>query len=173
LAVRDYACTLLVTVIEPQCATFLQIGDGAIVISLPLEPDEYHWVFWPERGEYANQTCFVTDENAGCHLQFDSRNVEIDEVALFSDGVQSLALHYESRTAYAPFFHSFFAPVRAEPPGKSDALCMALDAFLNSPRVNARTDDDKTLVISTRRQKVGSTAVTPEPTAEVGNCEGL
>jgi hypothetical protein len=151
LSVRDFACTLLVTVIESQYAAFLQIGDGAIVVSTPLEPDEYHWVFWPERGEYANQTCFVTDEDAAHHLQFDSCNMEIDEVALFSDGVQSLALHYESRTAYAPFFHSFFVPVRAEPPGKSDTLCTALDAFLNSPRVIARTDDDKTLVISTRR----------------------
>jgi hypothetical protein len=35
-----------------------------------------------------------------------------DEVAMFSDGLQRLALVYESRTAYTPFFEPMFSVLR-------------------------------------------------------------
>ena len=47
---QDFACTLLAAVVGPDCAAFLQIGDGAIVISSPEDPDFYGWVFWPQQG---------------------------------------------------------------------------------------------------------------------------
>jgi hypothetical protein len=162
LSVREYACTLLAAVIEPNQEAFLQIGDGAIVLSSRGEKDEYNWVFWPERGEYANQTHFVTDENAKEHLQLDVSSTGIDEIALFTDGIQSLALHYASQTAYAPFFQSLFVPIRDEFPGISERLSIALANLLDSPKVNTRTDDDKTIVIATRCNKVIPLVVMPE-----------
>ncbi len=76
---------------------------------------------------------------------------EIEEIALFSDGLQMAALHYPSRTAHSPFFRSFLEPLRAEPFGRSERLSSALARFLGTPEVNARTDDDKSLIIATRR----------------------
>jgi hypothetical protein len=46
--------------------------------------------------------------------------------------------------------------VRAAPAGRSDRLSAALAAFLASPRINQRTDDDKTLILATRRGPVGA-----------------
>jgi serine/threonine protein phosphatase PrpC len=40
---RDYACTLLAAIVSEDAAAFLQIGDGAIVISHG-EEDGWSWV---------------------------------------------------------------------------------------------------------------------------------
>lgn len=148
---RDLACTLLLAVVGPDAAVFAQIGDGAIVVDAP-EPVGYAPACWPQAGEYANMTYFATEPDA--LPRFDVVFVEdrpIDEVALFTDGLQGLALRFEARAAHAPFFRPMFAQLRAQPPGDAGALAAGLRAFLDSPRINARTDDDKTLVLATRR----------------------
>ena len=65
LSLRDYACTLLVAIVEEAQAVMLQIGDGAIVYATPDAPDDYATIFWPQKGEYENQTYFATDALAG------------------------------------------------------------------------------------------------------------
>lgn len=72
-------------------------------------------------------------------------------MALFSDGLQGLAVNFAERAPHDGFFRPLFSAVRAEPPGHSRELSDRLQRFLDSPRVNARTDDDKTLVLATRR----------------------
>jgi hypothetical protein len=73
LVPRDFACAGLAAVVGVDCAAFVQIGDGAIVVSLGSVPDACAWVFRPQRGEYENTTRFATDavaleeaEAAGC-----------------------------------------------------------------------------------------------------------
>src|SRR2546426_4506619 len=66
LTPRDFACTLLGAVVGTRAAAFFQIGDGAIVIG---DSNGFHPVFWPDAGEYANMTYFVTDEDALVHLR--------------------------------------------------------------------------------------------------------
>ncbi|MFN8542148.1 MAG: PP2C family serine/threonine-protein phosphatase [Thermomicrobiales bacterium] len=160
-APRDYACTLLAAVVGDDSAAYCQIGDGAIVVAAPDDPEDYGWVFWPQQGEYENTTHFATDPAATNLIAVEQADLPVDEVALFSDGLQRLALHYEGRTAHAPFFRPMFAPVRAADPGRADALSAQLATFLASPPVNARTDDDKTLILATRR----STAPVETPPA--------
>ena len=145
---RDYACTLLAAVLSPSWSLFFQIGDGAIVAAVR---DVQGVVFWPDSGLYANMTYFVTDEDALEHLQTASMISNIDEVALFSDGLQRLALTFEHQVPHAPFFDPMLKVLRTCSPSSCDALEGPLIQFLNSPRVNARTDDDKTLVLATRR----------------------
>jgi len=148
---REFACTLLAAVVEPERSAFLQIGDGAIVVSPEDDPDEYAWVFWPQRGEYANYTRFITDDDALDQIGVDVVDGAVYEVALFTDGLQPLALHYASQTAHAPLFRTLFGPLRSEGPGPCGGLSSSLTAFLSSDRVNERTDDDKSLVLATRR----------------------
>jgi len=150
---RDFACTLLGAVVGTKAAAFFQVGDGAIVIR---DGDSFHPVFWPDAGEYANMTYFVTDEDALVHLRrkiwLSSRESSLPgEVAMFSDGLQRLALVYESRTAYKPFFEPMFGTLRKVNPAACDMLSDQLALFLGNPKVNERTDDDKTLVLATRR----------------------
>ena len=62
-APRDLACTLLAVIVAPIGGGALQIGDGVIVIG--DQPLSWRWVFWPQKGEYANTTFFLSDELAG------------------------------------------------------------------------------------------------------------
>ncbi len=149
---RAYASTLVGAVVGSQLAVFFQIGDGAIVVSAPEEGyDGYGWIFWPGGGEYENTTFFVTDAEFLNHLEWTLIERPFDEVALFSDGLQRLALHFQTRTAYAPFFRSKLAPIAAAADVPAEALSAELARFLASPVVEARTDDDKTLILATRR----------------------
>ena len=146
-AIREYACTLLGAVIAAKRAIFFQIGDGAIVVTKEATPSV---VFWPEAGLYANMTDFVTDADAFQHLQVYVTNDRINELALFSDGLQRLALDFGQHLPYSPFFAPMFTILRAQTTEKCAALDHELAAFLNSEAINTRTDDDKALVLASR-----------------------
>lgn len=169
LTPRDFACTALVAIAGADRTAFMQIGDGVIVVSRREEPDEYVWVFWPQRGEYANMTYFVTGSDAAEHLEFAIVEGRIDEVALLTDGLQPLALHYQSQTAHIPFFRPLFAEVQSAHEGFSPTLSASLAAFLQSPGVKARVDDDKTLVIATRRQVTQQPHVTNDSSSDANH----
>lgn len=148
---RDLACTFLGTVIGPSAVVCVQIGDGAIVLG---DADSYRPVFWPQSGEYANTTYFLTDDFALDRLQFSRMDGPIDDVALLSDGLQMLALTYATQEVHVPFFRPLFQRLSDLPPGEADSLKDQLVAWLESPSINARTDDDKTLVLATRRSSL-------------------
>lgn len=147
LKVREFACTLIVALIGATTSIFFQIGDGAIVIG---QDGEYRPVFWPQNGEYANSTYFVTDDTAPDNLLFQKLET-VNEVAVFTDGLQGLALKFDTKSAHNPFFIPFFTRLRSEPAGECEVLSPLLQEFLISPAVNDRTDDDKTLLLATRR----------------------
>jgi hypothetical protein len=174
---REFACTLLGAVVGSATAAFFQVGDGAIVISShPGEKteeteDEYRWVFWPATGEYENTTFFATQPNAAEHLQHTYVENPIDEVALFSDGLQRLVLDFRNRTAPAPFFRSMLSWVRAAGDEELPLLSARLTGHLSSPLVNDRTDDDKTLILATRRPPPPPQA--PQPDDVEAEADGL
>lgn len=146
---RDFACTILGLIIDETNAVCFQVGDGVIVLA-DSEERVYGHVFWPDRGEYANTTHFVTEDDAREHLQFESIKRRIVEAALLTDGLQNIALNYQQRTAHDPFFKGLFAPLRTAEEGCSLELSRSLASFLASARVNDKTDDDKTLVLAAR-----------------------
>ena len=148
---RDFACTLLACFVGRERSAFLQVGDGAIVISRREAPKEYDYVFWPQQGELANETVFATGSHAEDDLMFHVHDGPVDEVALFSDGLQNLILDYENKRAHAKFFEPMFRSVRTAPSGYSRRLSTALSEYLASPEILERTDDDKTLILATRR----------------------
>lgn len=150
-AVPDYACTLLAALIGPDCAVYFQLGDGAIVAATREAEDSYTIVCWPQQGEYANTTNFLTAADAKEKCFATLQNQAVDEVALFTDGIQNLVLDYRTKTAHSPFFTPLFAWVRSRPAGFSEELSQALAVYLNSAKMNARTDDDKTLILATRK----------------------
>jgi hypothetical protein len=144
--VREYAATLLACVASDNHTICLQLGDGGIVVRAPGE--EFVVAIWPENGEYANQTYFVTDDDAIDRLAI-ARFGRVDDVVVFSDGISRLALDHATRTAFAPFFEPLTRTVRHSDRSRAQ-LCADLDAYLGSDAINARTDDDKALAIATR-----------------------
>lgn len=153
LPIRALACTLLGAALTTDRALFLQIGDGAIVIGTG---DGYRPVFWPQGGEYPNETHFVTDPNAAARLECCLLTEPVREVALLTDGLQALALHYHSRQAHLPFFRPLFQRLHDYPASRDPAeLMAALERFLASPAINQRTHDDKTLILAVRHDDAG------------------
>ena len=150
VAPRQLACTLLVVIAAPVVGAALQIGDGVIVVRNSTE--SWRWMFWPQKGEYANATYFLTDDSALTEAQVAALPNDVQDIALTTDGLEGLALHYASRSAHEPFFRTAFASVHAaEGEGELAALSTALSDFLRSPTVRSRTDDDTSLILATRR----------------------
>jgi hypothetical protein len=148
---RDYACTLLAAVCGERATAFLQIGDGAIVISDGWTTTWRH-VFWPQHGEFANTTNFVTSEDALEVMEFHAARDPVAEIALFSDGLENLLLRKADKSVHAPFFDSMFPSVRrSTATGEDPELSRALAVYLSTPAINERTNDDKTLILATRR----------------------
>ncbi len=144
---RELACTVLLCVIGPTTATFAQLGDGAIVVR---GDEDMRTVFWPEPSEYANATDFLTEDRFRETMQFATLSESICELAVLTDGLQRLALDFTTRQPYRAFFQTFFERLRSET--DPTTLVEPFREFLDSPRVNDRTDDDKTLVFAIRQQ---------------------
>jgi hypothetical protein len=145
--VRQLACTFLAALVSNGNAIFIQVGDGAIVIR---RDDEYAPVFWPQSGEFAGTTNFITDEDMGECLEFQWSENRVDELAMFSDGLERLVLTFADRAVHRPFLEPLFLTLRQSTNGEE--LFVPLRTFLSSPKVNERTDDDKTLILATRIQ---------------------
>ncbi len=143
---RELACTALLAVVGPTSAVVTQIGDGAIVLG---DGGGQRVVFWPDPAEYANATDFLSEERFADALRFEAVAGPVAELAVLTDGLQRLALDFAARTPHAPFFRPLFDQLRLAP--DPDALAEPFRGFLDSPQVNARTDDDKTLVLAVRR----------------------
>lgn len=145
---RQFAATLASALITPDEILTIQIGDSAIV---GRKENAWDVLCWPENGEYASTTYFVTDE-LGPRLNITRAPREHDAFALFSDGVGDLALSHSQQAAHPQFFDPMLRPVDdAHGHGRLPELSAMLKAYLASPAVCERTDDDKTLVLISGR----------------------
>lgn len=147
LSPRDFACTFLGVLTCSFGTLALQLGDGGIVLDFGnglVVPTI------PMNGEYANMTHFVTDEDAMDRLQAIVFPEGACKVAVFSDGLQRLALNMADNSAFEPFFKSKFEILARSASTQEDEVQRALHGFLDSEAVNQRTDDDKTLALAVR-----------------------
>lgn len=142
LRINDYACTLIGVVTTDNYALYFQIGDGCIVIG---NNEEYSTVFWPEQGEYANSTYFISDEMYVDHLKIEHQEKVPKKIAIFTDGIQGLVLSFTTKTVHAGFFDPIFKVLAS---GLPDELTRYLNTLFVSKEINARSDDDKTLVLA-------------------------
>jgi hypothetical protein len=151
LDVREFACTFVAATLGPESTVCVQVGDGAIVGSGD-EVGDYAWLTWPQHGEFANTTNFLTDHDVFETMQFEFIDRPLNEVAVFSDGIERLILDMRSRSVHSPSLWPIFKWLASTSPSLAKEMNPepALEAFLGSARINERTDDDKTLVIGTR-----------------------
>lgn len=141
---RQFAATLAAIVVTPNEAITLHIGDSAVV---GRNNTEWEVLCWPENGEYASTTYFVTDDPEP-RLNITRHPRKHDAFALFSDGVGDLALLHLKQCAHARFFDPIFRPIDAAPgEGRLVELSAELATYLAGSSVCERTDDDKTLIL--------------------------
>jgi hypothetical protein len=139
------ATTLLLAVATPELTAVIQVGDGAIVVG---DADSTaRALTFPLHGEYANTTVFLTSPDALPTAQF-GLHPAATYLALFSDGLQRIALDMATGAPFAPFFLPLFRFVAQE--ADAAAAEVQLTAFLSSPRVQERSDDDITLALAAR-----------------------
>ena len=141
--VREYATTLGAAMVSSRGSVFFQIGDGAIVVR---KNRVLGVVFWPQSGEYINTTNFLTSDDYSGHLQFLTTTNGFADVALLTDGIERLALKFDSLTPHPPFFQPLFQALRTTT--DVEGLGEALRQFLQSDSMREKTDDDKTLVLA-------------------------
>jgi len=142
---REFATTLCVAILTSSKSYFFQIGDGAITLG---SRGAYGVVFWPQSGEYANSTNFITAKRYSEYLEFVAVPSSFSEVALFTDGIERLALLFDSQTPHPPFFEPLFRTL--EVTEDFEKLSKDLGQFLMSESVKSRSDDDKSLILASR-----------------------
>lgn len=148
---RDFAATLVCAISDGQRSVFTHVGDGCAV-ARTKSTGQWLAPTWPDHGEYASTTTFVTDQPAA-KVRVSETDDAFDVLALFSDGIERMVLDMTSRKPAERFFAVVAAPVLGSPVsrGKDAALSSQLQAYLDSEHVCSRTDDDKTLVIAALR----------------------
>jgi len=146
LASRDFASTLILVVASGDFVCAAQVGDGAVVAA-----DREGRVFSvtsPAHGEYLNETVFLTSQGGVAAAQPIVWRGRLAHLAVFSDGLQMVALRMPSGEAHEGFFSPLFDFLHThEDEVEAQA---ALASFLASPRLRGRTDDDVTLFLATR-----------------------
>jgi hypothetical protein len=142
---RDLATTLIVCVLRADGVTAAQVGDGALILS---SDGGMTALTEPASGEFVNETVFLTSPGAVEGAQRTAWPGDARHVAVFTDGLQGLALKHPARTPHEPFFAPLFAFASASTDAAEAEAQLA--EFLQSPRVTARADDDLTLVLAVR-----------------------
>ncbi|UBF23731.1 protein phosphatase 2C domain-containing protein [Kovacikia minuta CCNUW1] len=143
-SIDDLACTLLVLLATPRWVAAMQIGDGFIVVRSKRRQD-YQLFFQPDKGEYANQTTFVTSSNALADMQIRILSNPPKFICASTDALERVAIRLSDWSAFPPFFKPLEEYLlETTHPDKDDDY---LISFLESDRLNSRTDDDKTLLL--------------------------
>lgn len=99
---EDLACTLLVFVATPNWVAAMQIGDGFIAVR--CQQEAYQLLFPPDKGEYINETTFVTSANALRSLRVEVRIGKPEYIFAATDGLERVAIWMSDFTPFAPFF---------------------------------------------------------------------
>jgi hypothetical protein len=143
---QAYAATLSLVIATADRLGVAQLGDGAVVAG--ESPDKLFLVNRAQRGEYANETYFLTQECALEQIQVSVYEKAVNLLAVMSDGLTRLAIKLPSYEPHQPFFQPLFTFVARA--NEEAQATRHLIEFLTSERVCARTDDDKSLVLAVR-----------------------
>ena len=101
-SLKDLACTLILFIADQKGIYAMQIGDGFLVIHSPKK--DYQLVFLPKKGEYQNETVFVTCDDAIASMQTTIIEGNYSFICASTDGLESVALKLPNYTPFAPFF---------------------------------------------------------------------
>jgi serine/threonine protein phosphatase PrpC len=139
----DLACTLLAFLATPDWVAAMQIGDGFMIVRSP--DSDYQLVFQPDKGEFANQTTFITSSSALDEMQIRVLPLSPIFICASSDALERVAIRMADWTPFTPFFIPLEEYLQeTSNPDVDDTYRMS---FLESDRLNQRTDDDKTLLL--------------------------
>lgn len=142
-SINELACTLIAFVATPHWIAAMQIGDGFLVVR--LNDGKYQLLLKPDKGEFINETTFVTSKQVLSSINVKILYGSTRFICASTDGLEKVAIRLSDWTPHAPFFKPLEAYL--EQTNYPDIDKEYLENFLNSERLNSRTDDDKTLLL--------------------------
>ena len=101
MTIDALATTLLVFVAGPLGLVVAQVGDSVLVYRDAA--GGYRLAIAPDRGEFANETVFVTDAAAHAETRIESHQGPVSFIAAFSDGLIPVSIANDDRKPHAPF----------------------------------------------------------------------
>lgn len=148
LSPDDFATTLLGVIVTPDAMSFLQIGDGGIVVRKSGTSD-WNLVFRPQHGEFHNHSRFITDADAFDRIEQANHAGTPGTICLFTDGIEDLVLRPGTLGVHPPLFDLLAGRLSHAEQGHAQPLSHEIAAILAGADVRARTDDDTSLIAIT------------------------
>lgn len=156
-----YHATLMLAVVSESHLLAGNIGDGWLIVR--GRDGTARAVAPPARGEYCNETFFLTSEHAIEDAVCETvSTADIDAIALLSDGPSWFAIDLEARQPSQALFDKLFqfAADRSVVVARKEE---ELAEFLASEPVCRKTDDDKTLVLAVLTEGLPSSSERTQP----------
>lgn len=147
---REFASTLIFAMTDGENTVIAHIGDGCCVLQ-DRATGQWLTPSWPDHGEYASTTHFLTDEPT-IALRITRYSAPISAMVSFTDGLERLALDFAAARPFDRFLNGICLPLfKSRAQGRDRKLSEQLREYLNSQQINGRTDDDKTLILAVPR----------------------
>ena len=151
--IGDLSCTLVAVAVDSAGRfVYWHLGDGGIIVRFD---NELMVLSAPQKGEYANETFFVTQNDAVEHLQFGGSTKETENVtgfAVFSDGLERL-LYCHTTLTVAP---AITGMLDWHKQADENTVSQALEKNLTEV-FRAKTNDDCSLVLLTANRRDNGT----------------
>jgi hypothetical protein len=168
----DLNSTLLVFIATTNWFASMQIGDGLIIIK--PKNGEYELVFKPDKGEYVNQTTFVTSSDAKERMQLRFQSINLSFICLTTDWCENISVT-KAQESWKPKQDFFEALENCLLEKKSNINYQhftpeSIDKLLTSAKINQEIDDDKTLLLCVCEQNETLTPPLPTPLPLKDSC---
>ena len=143
-SIGDFHSTLVVIVATIKATYMLHVGDGLAAVA-PEQDWEKATVSYPENGEYANETYFVTTDTWKKHLRVTEANAlsEKGVAILTTDGAMPFTIGENMRGLEPDFLGPITRYAISTPP---EDCARALANTIGSERARKISNDDKTIV---------------------------
>lgn len=152
--INDFHCTLVACLLGPSGGFAIHLGDGAIFGGCSdqssLNTAGNFFISYPENGEYANETFFITEGDWVRHLRI-TPMPPMDWIYACTDGGTAFALEGDKEPR-----EGFIFPVLNKVLQQSTQIKRneALVAILTDSLADKVTADDKTIVLACRSSKL-------------------
>ena len=158
---RDFHCTMVAWLCTPVGAFIAQIGDSVAlstsfaavdedgVRKVDFFPDAGYHLHEVDRGEYANETHFITEVDWKQHLRISKLPEDVDAVVLMTDGAMDIAMLRGQ--VFRGFLSNLLGKLIATPAIKDRHG--TIHEWLDDRQTYGVTGDDKTIFVGVRRQE--------------------
>lgn len=150
-ATSQFATTLLIAIAVDDRVVVGQTGDGAIVARTVGQ--EYNILIAPQKGQYRNETSFITDPS-NLPIVLAKARTTVDRIALFTDGLENLVIAQADGKPHPPFFDGLFRWIEMQH-GDHEAVNKGLKRLLDDPKTRSKTNDDLSLAVACRNVHTG------------------